>query len=770
MAKIYLTSPGHKTKLLQELRKSSTLEDIKVMSLHDLMKVYPFSYQTNAIDYIMETYHVIFDIASIYLEQIILYDIDSLQDSKSTFLKKMKQDLYERKLLVDNKLFIHFMKSSEIFCDLPKSKTLSAYLKDFQVTYLEEEIQNYTPSIYELTTPEEEVAFVGEKIVELLKSGVDISSIYLCNLDLKTRALVKKIFFLQQIPVNLKEDTMLSMTPLGSKFLFYLQDMEAQSCLERLQEEGIHPEDMDVYVQIVNTVHSYLGLINSKAFIEAELKQKKIGKESLEHAVQEISFDEMKGLDDAYVFLINATSKTIPKTYKDEDYLSDESKKLLGVDTSEDHNIQEKETMKKIINNTPHLVITYPMESEGKENYPSAILDDYKEQVHKGNSLSFQASHLYNQIYLAQELDEYHKYNTLSNELLFLEKNYALDYASYDPSFSGIPYNTKNVYLSYSTLDTYQKCPFRYYVTSVLKIKKKEETFPLFVGNLFHKILEKYYQGFHDWESLYEEEIQKHSWSSKEKFFLSKLKKDLSFLLRTLEEQDKYSQLQDVSVEEKIITNLDSNVHITFQGKIDKIKSLDYQGKPLLVLIDYKTGNTSMKKEYMPLGFHLQLPIYLYLISEKEKNAVIGGIYLQTILPSRIIDDGKGSLEQKKKHALKYQGYSNSSFEILEMVDQSYLDSHVIAGLKVKQDMNFYAISKVLNDEDMNVLSTLAKERIIQTGNHIAQGHFEIAPKVIDQKEHISCEFCSYKDLCYHRPKDDVYVQSDSTFLRKEGA
>ena len=52
----------------------------------------------------------------------------------------------------------------------------------------------------------------------------------------------------------------------------------------------------------------------------------------------------------------------------------------------------------------------------------------------------------------------------------------------------------------------------------------------------------------------------------------------------------------------------------------------------------------------------------------------------------------------------------------------------------------------------------------------ILDGDFAINPKIYDSKN-LSCEFCRFKDICYHTQKDMVYLDkvSDLSFLESEG-
>ena len=78
--------------------------------------------------------------------------------------------------------------------------------------------------------------------------------------------------------------------------------------------------------------------------------------------------------------------------------------------------------------------------------------------------------------------------------------------------------------------------------------------------------------------------------------------------------------------------------------------------------------------------------------------------------------------------------------------------------MKVKKDGEFSAYSKVLTDKDMDVIENIVVSKIKDCANKISDGSFEIAPKVVDNKN-ISCSFCNYKDICYKKNDDVVELK-----------
>ena len=764
MKTIYLINEHQKEEVL--LSHSLVLEDSSIYTLSSFQKKYPYRYSNQTLDFIMEQEQVCLDVAKLYLKQICSYPVEKLSSQKGKHLTSLKEELLRCSLLTYNSLFEKKLLSSKIICYLPRSKDLDLLLNGVEVSYQELSNKKVDPTIYELDNKEMEISFVGEKIHELLQKGVDINSIYVCNLDEDYKDTIQRIFSWQGIPFHGQNHPMVSMTPLGSKFLELLKEYPIYEALEKLKET-MKPTDEDIYNQIITCINEFGYLKHAKEFIIDQLSSTPVAQGVMENTLKEISLEELPFQKDAYIFLLQGISSILPKTYKDEDYFSDEEKRILGGATSLDKNLSSKEVTSQTLFSLNHLVVTYPKVKDGKECMLTSLLDELKDSVVKGSSLSFLASDFYNQMYYAQELDEYVKYHTISKEFSFLKNHYQIPYATYDHSFTGISYRPDKIYLSYTSLDQYQKCPFSYYISHVLKLKTSQETFSIFIGNLFHKILETYFQGNKDWEVLYEKECQNYPSTYKEKFFLAKLKQTLALVIQIIEEQMTHSKLDQLKTEEKLVIEVNSEISITFQGKIDKILYHQEKDKTICVLIDYKTGNAQMKKEYMPLGFHLQLPLYLYLISQKP-HVVVGGIYLQNILPPRFSDDSKSTLDSQMKKALRLQGFSHFSFDVLEMVDENFKNSSSIASLKVNLDGSFSKNAKVLYEEDYSVLLNLAKEKIVETGQSISKGEFAIQPKKIDYTVNISCEYCPYQDLCYHEYKDYLFLSSDKTFLRKE--
>ena len=773
MPKILITNTLDKNEAIKRIREDNPFEQVKFYTINEFQKNYPYTYTTKTLEYICQKENVILDVAKIYLSTICIYPVENLNNEKGKFLTALKQDLLTQKLLLPNTLLKNFFKKSEIILEnIHPTKQIQNLLKEFpNISFCQNKTdEKFTPIVYECENIEEEITLIGEKIITLLQKGIDINHIFLKNITDEYLNPLKRIFKLLNIPLYLKSRTTLLQIPLVANFLsIYINDeQEAHSYLEKMNEEK---ENQEIITEVINIINKYVDLKEKNMFITNDLSTIKIKTPLKENCVREKDLKE-KTTDQDYIFILGFNNN-IPHTFKDEDYLTDEEKKFLGYDTAENLNKIEKEEIQNILDQSKNCIITYKKNHAGKECYPSPLLENVEKQK---AGIDLNASHEYNKFYLASLLDEYVKYNTVSSTLLNLLSTYSLPYQTYDDEFTGIQKENLYAYiknkftLSYTSLDTFNKCSFAYFLNNILHLNPIEETFNIKIGNLFHKVLERIHEEEFDFDYVYDHEIKEENWNEKELFFLEKLKEDFKFVVTTIIEQEKYSSLKEIETEVPVTIKIPSKLDITFKGKIDRLSYTKVDNHTVINITDYKTGSTSVNPAYFPIGLNLQLPVYLYLASKMDNldNIIIGGFYLQKILLPKIKYDAKKNYDIQKKEALKLQGYSNPNKDILCLVDSEYKNSHLIAGLKEKKDGDFYHTSKLLDEETVSKMSELIEKNITDCIKNIEEANFKINPKVVDNKENVSCKFCPYKDICYHTSKDITYVNSVKDFLKKE--
>ena len=766
--KILIINDYAKNTLLKKINK---LLNIKIITLSELKKNYIYDYDYKSVLYVSNKYNCIPSIARKYIENT-YYINNECKSEKIELLTKIKNDLEENNLLIKNNLYRKFLNNKDIV--LYNLKYVDKYYLNIIeelsstnniITYNEEK-ETSIKKIYRCNNSEEEISFVCSKICELIKSGIDINNIKLTNVKSDYTYIIRKTFKLFNIPINIKSDESIKSTMIVKKFK-ELYNENISEVMDKISELITNNYEKDIYKSILNVVNKYSdsNYMDVKEILFDDIDNIKIKSDEFKNAVNIIDFKSDLISDNDYVFLINFNEGIIPINHKDEDYLSDMEKNNLGIDTS--FTLNEKETNEVIetIKTTNNLILTYSEYNQNNKIYVSSAYSSDILEEEKVN-LNFNNSNNYNKLRLLSEKDDNNKYGTLSSDLLTLSAHYKDEpYLTYNNKYKKISndklknYLSKGLTLSYSSMNTFYQCSFRYYLDNILRVNKYEERFDAVLGSIFHEILsECFINDDYDVTFNYEKLISESTYpfNESEKFFLENLKNELLLIIDTIKEQLKYTSLKQSMYEKEIKIDISSDVKVTFKGFVDKILYDEFNGEKIVVIIDYKTGNPILNINNSLYGLDMQLPVYIYLIKNEIKNVRIGGFYLQKILSN------VNSL-QKRKESLKLQGYSNEDIDILEKVDSSYENSCVIKSLRTTQN-GFYSYSKIINDEQIDTLYNIVESKVKEARDKILNTEFDINPKEMDDKN-IGCKFCKYKDICYMTSSDIVKLKKiDNVF------
>jgi ATP-dependent helicase/nuclease subunit B len=461
---------------------------------------------------------------------------------------------------------------------------------------------------------------------------------------------------------------------------------------------------------------------------------------------------------------MNFNQGSMPVIYQNTDYITDDLKSYVGLDTAYEKNTSEIQICKDIISNIKNIIITYKLKSGNAEFYPSSLIDELNIDVIMNplTDKSISYSKIIDEITLSKKLDKLIKYNEVDEEIGILYNNYKdISYRKFDNKFDGIgndfllDYLNPKLKLSYSSIDDYFKCAFKYYVNHVMKFKSKEETFYLLIGKLFHHVLSKAFMDNFDFDKTWNEYLKDTILSPKEAFFLSRLRKELIFIIDVIKNQNKLSTYDKSLYEESIYINLNNKIPVLFSGVIDKIMYKD-NADTKVALVDYKTGWADINLYNVIHGLNMQLPVYLYLVKNSSKfdDPKFVGFYLQEILHNEIYNDFKTDYEKEKSDNLKLKGYTIDEEYLINEFDSSYADSRVIRSMRLTKN-GFSAYSKILNNNQINNLIKLVSSKINEASTNILDGKFDINPKRIGGVN-ISCEYCTFRDMCYMREKDIV--------------
>ncbi len=735
---------------MQLLNNNSNLSNMKFMTKNEYLNKYFFSYDEQAIYYLINKYNYNIDVAKVYLDNLYVIDENkNYKNDKLNFLKELKIDLINNKLLNYSKTFKNYLTNFDVEVkgyydlDLYEEKALNYSFKSIKSVI--------NKPVFEYNTLEEEVNGTCIKIIELINKGININNIYLCNINDEYLYTIKKLFNYYKIPINLNIKNSIYSSKIVSN---YLETGEVN-----LDDTSITNK------KLVSVINSLSFLDNStdiyKNILIDKLKNTYYPNDKYDNAVNIKDLFSHEFSEDDYVFVLGFNQDNLPKIRKDIDYISDNIKEEVSMYKTNYLNNREKEIVTYLLSRIPNLCLSYKLNSSFNEYYPSSLIKELDLEVIKDNNDNYSYSNIYNELHLAEMLDKYNLYNEKDELIDILNSHYKIPYNTYSNSYTGINNDLyirsiiRPLRMSYTALNSYNECGFKYYLNYVLKINSYEDTFEAFIGSMYHKILSLYRKTIFNFEEEYNKYLEKRELSLKERLLLVRIKKELLDFIGIIKHQNEYTEYKDELYEKEAKVLIDKKVSVEFVGYIDKIMYRKNIEDTYFSIVDYKTGTIDTHIEPVKYGLHMQLPVYLYLIHYGKvfTNPIFTGIYYQNILFKYPTWSNKLEKEEKTKYYLN--GYSTNQVDILEKFDITYKDSELIKSMKYTDEKGFDRFSKVIDNDTLYNLIKYTKDEIETKLDSILESDFSINPKSYAGKN-ISCEYCKFKDICFMNDSDIV--------------
>ena len=777
-----------KNKILEYIDQNNLLLNIKFLTFRELKHGLFYSYTNEAIYEIMKLKNVNLGVAKEYIENTYYLLDDNYDNHKLKDLVNIKNHLDSLNYLEKDKLFIELLKSKNkmYVYGFSQINKYNKYLLDLasnyiKIEYIDTKINNYSHDVYCLKHIEDEVAFIAEKIANLIHDGILLDKIKIANYSNEYYFVIKKIFSLYGIPVYLKNDTKLSDTAIGKYFIDHLNNNIEYLLYQIKMKFSIdnNQDNAKVFNKLSNLINSYYwttSYLDIKDLIKEEMKTISIPGNHYEHEIVTTDILDNTFDDDEYVFLIGFNQGSIPRTYKDEDYINDSIKTSI-MDTSLEKNINNKKAIINAIKNIKNLTITCKEVSLSSNYLISPLIEeDFLTKIETDISYS-EYSNKFNKLLYAMKIDDLIKFNEKDELLEVLHNNYDIDYKTYNNKYNLVDIKKVRELLqkksfSYSNISTYYKCPFRFYLTNFFKLDQFEVTIDTFIGSLFHKVLEECINDTtKDIDKTYDKFIQEHKdelvFDDKVKFYVEKLRKEVHFIVDNIRKQYEYSNRDEIEEwHEKYIEfntddlDLKTNISVIIKGIVDKCLVI----KNDIVIIDYKTGTSDhIDRDLFEYGITIQLPIYLYLLKNINKEYTIVGMYLQHILEGLIEkkDTRDKTVDEVRFNRLRLDGLTLDDLNKIKNFDESASSSEIIKSLKMNNKGEWSYPKRIMTKEDQEQIYNNIKRLIEDCINNVSDAKFDIKPISIKNKIE-GCNYCKYRDICYKRESDTNIIQLTS--------
>lgn len=756
--------------LLKQKNQYQSLISFSMITMEELKEKVYFSIKEEATFYLMRKFHYHPTIIETLLTN--LYFIDptkTYEEKKLQELVDLYHDLDQHHFIQKDPIFLEQWKNRKVYIygyatlSLLDEKILSFFKNKEKIEIPLPKQQNL--HVYEFNTLEEEVDFVFSKILDLLSSGIPKEKIRLFGAGDLYLPEIKRLSSFFHLPFNIEKVSLFSF-PIVQKYLAILEEKkDFITSFKQLEEDTT----TSLFKSLIK--QKLKDLVEQYSFYEQDYQEEvkiafyeKLRQTTI--SIQQEDCFEIEDIEnnifqeDEFIFFLGMNQTFFPVTYKDEDYLSDRLKVILGLDTTEQKNKQSSENLMQMLNHISNGYITYKCHYLKEEYHPSHIIESYPKEIPVKSNISYSDS--YSEFQLCMLLDDFTKYGHFDPKLSQYSAQFSIPYKKYNNQYRNIEKELlyqrlrHKLTLSYSSIDTFYHCPFRYYVQKILKIDSFTSSFETEIGTLFHLVLSKIEQKDFNLDAIYNSYIKEKIFSKKELLFLSKLKKELEFLIEEIKQFHHTTYLNQILCEKEFHIDKSTVIPVDFMGVIDKIMYREKDGRTYVALVDYKTGSKEMKLSYVPFGLELQLLIYLCFIKESKlfKDPFFVGFYLQKILGKEISCQEEKDAKTQKRERMKLDGYSTSDVGILEKFDITYENSEYIRSLRMTKN-GFYHYAKVLSEEQINQLIELTTSFVNQARDEILEGNFKIAPKKIEDEE-IGCSFCRFRDICFRTEEDIV--------------
>lgn len=307
--------------------------------------------------------------------------------------------------------------------------------------------------------------------------------------------------------------------------------------------------------------------------------------------------------------------------------------------------------------------------------------------------------------------------------------------------------------VSISRLETYNKCPFSYYIKYGLKItEKREDTLQSSeLGSLCHYLMEKCLdnetlvdiEAKHYIEENLKEKYDDHPMNQ---YFINNLIEDMKMTIKIIQKQLKLGDYVPVAKEKEISGQIGD---VPFSGIIDRVDEFGNYAR----IVDYKSSSKEIDLNLTMQGFNIQMLVYLDMLCKQENKDRAGMLYFN--MKKRILtrDTSYALGDEDVLKEYRMEGY---------MVDDGSTNSvkglgstpELIAPVKIKKSGEYANSAKVISPDELDQIMEYVENHISELYKKIHDGLIPIHPTLTDGAQPGSdfkvypCTYCPYKSVC----------------------
>lgn len=352
--------------------------------------------------------------------------------------------------------------------------------------------------------------------------------------------------------------------------------------------------------------------------------------------------------------------------------------------------------------------------------------------------------------------------------------------------------------ISATAIEDYNICHFRYFCKTGLKlrIRRKRIIDRIGEGNLTHRCLEMILGSCstkEEFDSLTSEKINELIGKCSKEFIdetfgmeaknivsvpdmLEKINKNISELVSHLQNELRQSEFRPVAFELDVsqgndnpVLKAENGVEIYLKGYVDRVDVFETDGEKYLRVIDYKTGNRKFSIASLLYGINMQMLIYMFSITQKERcfdgYSPAGVLYMPSGGAGCGRDrDSNESIEDYLTSHYKMNGVVLSDRTVLNAMEKDIRGIFIPASL-TSSDKGSGEL--LLNKRSSSCLTKKNFEKLREyTDNILLKMCEELYDGKIEADPYFSsainpCSYCEYWSVCGNFPAESCHEESE---------
>ena len=310
---------------------------------------------------------------------------------------------------------------------------------------------------------------------------------------------------------------------------------------------------------------------------------------------------------------------------------------------------------------------------------------------------------------------------------------------------------------SYTNISGYYECPFKYYLSNVLKLDPFEGNIYSKIGLIAHKMFELHNKPGFDFDKAFDEEVRQTEFTNEELPIVNNLKGKIKEANEAIRLHQRYMSKPRFLTEKRI--KVEFAPHSYLLGVIDKAIILD---EKYMAIVDYKTGSDSFNASKIQYGVSLQLPTYCYLASSSKelKEFNLMGVFINNVIDSKLtkyVDE-----ENLINPTYRLNGKVLADKDVIAKLDSTLSGSKslFIKSVALNKSGELKQSSSLASEQEFIDYGNIALEKFLEANERIRKNDFIINP-LYQSKNDNACVNCTFKDICYLKASQRRYINEN---------